>query len=176
MYRETNHGNGSSTVETTTILDGAGLSLTHGIALHNGYLYASSAIRVYRWPYKPGQFSLINRNTMETVITNITQTSAGHSTRTLIFDDVGRLYISVGSQNNIDPDSYRSRIRRFTIDLQFLPIPFNNGEIFADGCRNTVGLGFSATGTLYGVDNGSDMVKLLFNSQIFIILKNNVRI
>lgn len=104
------------------------MSLTHGIALHNGYLYASSAIRVYRWPYKPGQFSLINQNTRQTVVTNITQTSSGHSTRTLTFDNEGRLYISVGSYANIDADSYRSRIRRFNLELQFLPIPFNNGK------------------------------------------------
>ncbi|KAJ6646156.1 hypothetical protein Bhyg_01367 [Pseudolycoriella hygida] len=156
--RETNHGNGTSTVETTTIVDGTGLALTHGIAIHDGYLYASSAIRVYRWPYKPGQFSLINPRTIQTVITNITQTSSGHSTRTLTFDEEGRLYISVGSLANIDTDSYRSRIRRFTIANQFLPIPFNNGEIFADGCRNTVGLGWSNSGILYGVDNGADML------------------
>lgn len=158
LCRETNHGNGTSTVETTTIVDGTGLSLTHGIAFHNGYLYASSAIRVYRWPYKPGQFSLINPNTIQTVVTNITQVSSGHSTRTLTFDNEGRLYISVGSFANVDADSYRSRIRRFNVDLQFLPIPFNNGEIFADGCRNTVGLGWSNSGILYGVDNGADMV------------------
>lgn len=155
--RETNHGNGTSTVETTTIVDGTGLSLTHGIAFHDGFLYASSALRVYRWPYKPGQFSLINPNTIQTVVTNITQVSNGHNTRTLTFDTEGRLYISVGSFANVDADSYRSRIRRFNVELQFLPIPFNNGEIFADGCRNTVGLGWR-NGILYGVDNGADMI------------------
>ncbi|XP_037042784.1 uncharacterized protein BB_0024-like [Bradysia coprophila] len=156
--RETIHANGTSTVETTTIVDGAGLSLTHGIALNNGFLYASSALTVYRWPYKPGQFSIINQNTRQTVITNITQVSTGHRTRTLTFDAEGRLYISVGSYANIDADSYRSRIRRFHLERQFLPIPFNNGEIFADGCRNTVGLAWSNSGVLYGVDNGADML------------------
>lgn len=160
MRRETNHDNGTSTVETTTIINGSGLSLTHGIALSNGFLYASSALTVYRWPYKPGQFSIINQRTRQTVITNITQVSNGHRTRTLTFDADGILYISVGSFANIDADSYRSRIRRFNLDLQFLPIPFNNGEIFADGCRNTVGLAWSNSGILYGVDNGADMVNI----------------
>lgn len=91
IRRETNHGNGTSTVETITILDGAGLNITHGIAYRNGYLFASSAIVVYRWSYKPGQFSPINPNTRQTVVTNITQVSTGHSTRTMTFDDEGRL-------------------------------------------------------------------------------------
>ena len=30
----------------------------------------------------------------------------GHSTRTLVFDNEGRLYISVGSLGNVDGDSY----------------------------------------------------------------------
>lgn len=158
MRREINHENGSSTVETTTIIDGSQLGLNHGIAYHNGFLYASNAFRVYRWPYKPGQFSAINPNTRQIVITNIVEI-AGLATRTLIFDDIGRLYISVGSGQNVDPDSYRSRIRRFNLEHQFLPIPFNNGEVFADGCRNTVGLGFR-NGVLYGVDNSANQVKL----------------
>jgi len=156
--RETNHGDGTSTVETITIVNGTGLDLSHGIAYHNGFLYAASPVTVYRWPYRPGQFSLINQNTRENVVTNITENRNGHITRTLIFDDVGRLYISVGSESNVDNDSNRSRIRRFTIEQQFLPIPFSNGEVFADGCRNTVGLGFSNSGVLFGVDNGADML------------------
>lgn len=158
MQREINHGNGSSTVETTTIIDGSELGLNHGIAFQNGFLYASSPFTVYRWPYKPGQFSSINPNTRQTVIANIVEI-AGLQTRTLIFDDIGRLYISVGSGSNVDPNSYRSRIRRFNLEHQFLPIPFSNGEIFADGCRNTVGLGFRSNGILYGVDNGANQVK-----------------
>lgn len=147
-------------METITIIDGDGLGLNHGIAFHRGFLYASSAVRVYRWPYKPGQFSLINQNTRQIVVTNITQDSIGHLTRSLIFDDTGRLYISIGSLNNGIENSNRSQIRRFNnLELQFLPIPFNNGEIFADGCRNTVGLAFSHSGTLYGVDNSPGMVR-----------------
>lgn len=153
-------------METTTIIDGDGLGLNHGIAFHNGFLYASSAIRVYRWPYKPGQFSLINQNTRQIVV-NIAQAPIGHLSRSLIFDSIGRLYISIGSLNNGAINSDRSQIRRFSnLELQFLPIPFNNGEIFADGCRNTVGLAFSNSGTLYGTDNSPGMVRyLIYNKK-----------
>jgi len=155
--RETNHGNGTSTVGVITIIDGDGLALNHGIAIQNGYLYASSPTIVYRWPYRPGQFSLINNNTIETVINDIPG-GGNHITRTLIFDAAGTLYISIGSRDNVDQDSSRSRIRRFNLELQSLPISFNNGELFADGCRNTVGLGLSGSGILYGVDNGADLL------------------
>lgn len=130
------------------------MRLNHAIAFHNGYLYASSDTNVYRWPYEPGQFRLIDENAVESVITNIE--ASGHVTRTLIFDDSGRLYVSIGSNENIDQNSSRARIRRF--NLQSLPITFSSGEVFADGVRNTVGLAFNSDGDLFGVDNGPDLV------------------
>lgn len=156
--REIDHGNGSSTVGTTTIVNGTDLNLTHGIAFYGGFLYASSNSKVYRWPYEPGQFSLIDENAVETVITDIEE--PGHSTRTLIFDNAGRFYVAIGSNANIDPDSSRARIRRF--NLQSLPIAFGSGEVFADGVRNTVGLAFNSNGVLFGVDNGPDRVFISF--------------
>lgn len=117
-------------------------------------MYASSASTVYRWPYQPGQFSLIDEDAVETVITDMEV--GGHITRTLVFDEAGRFYIAIGSDQNIDQDSRRARIRRF--DLQSLPINFASGELFADGTRNTVGLAFSPKGVLFGVDNGPDLV------------------
>lgn len=153
QQRETDHGDGRSTVRTNTIVEADELGLTHSIAFYDGYLYASSSSTVYRWPYVPGQFSLVNAS-VETVITGMEE--PGHTTRTLIFDATGRLYVSIGSNLNIDPNSSRARIRRF--DLQSLPITFASGEVFADGVRNTVGLAFNSNGILFGVDNGPDMV------------------
>lgn len=134
------------------------MAINHGIAFYNNYLYASSTTKVYRWPYVPGQFSLIDGTSVETVITDIDD--RGHITRTLIFDDTGRLYVSIGSEDNIDDDSSRARIRRF--NLQSLPITFGSGELFADGVRNTVGLAFNSNGVLFGVDNGPDLVYFSF--------------
>ncbi|KAG4079130.1 hypothetical protein HA402_001101 [Bradysia odoriphaga] len=147
---------GNSTVETRIIVNAPELQLTHGIAFFGGFLYASGQSTVYRWPYVPGQFSLIDGTTVETVINGIE--TGGHSTRTLIFDAVGILYVSIGSQDNIDPDSSRARIRRFNLSSQTLPIPFSAGELFADGVRNTVGLAFNSEGVLFGVDNGPDLL------------------
>jgi hypothetical protein len=57
--------------------------------------------------------------------------------------------------DNVDPDSYRSRIRRFDLgDALFQD--FQTGELFADGLRNEVGLAFDRHGVLWGGENGAD--------------------
>ena len=147
--------------------------LNHGIAVHNGYLFASTSDKIYRWPYEAGQWEDLGDG--ELVLYNMDMTGApgpggglssplGHSTRTLIFDKQGRLYVSVGSVGNVDGDSYRSRIRRFgnlsDPDLS-APVDFTGGEIFADGLRNEVGLAWAddKEEVLFGVENGMDNLK-----------------
>lgn len=133
-------------------------SLNHGLALNDGYIYASSHTTVYRWSYL--DFSSV-AGEAEIVIENIDADGKGgapqgHTTRTLAFDDTGRLYISVGSGYNVDPNSFRSRIRRFDLTVDSLPLDFQTGEVFADGLRNEVGLAFDRHGVLWGVENGPD--------------------
>jgi glucose/arabinose dehydrogenase len=136
--------------------------LNHGLALNNGYIYASSDTTVYRWSYSSEDFSSIGEQ--EIVVQNINADGQGgapqgHTTRTLAFDDVGRFYISVGSGGNVDRDSFRSRIRRFELAEGILPLDFQTGEVFADGLRNEVGLAFDRHGVLWGVENGADKLK-----------------
>lgn len=159
---------------TTIIVDGTSLQLNHGIAFNDGYLYASSPSTIYRWPYVPGQFSLIDETRVQTVI--IGMQTGGHTTRTLIFDAAGLLYVSIGSDANIDPDSSRARILRFNLSAaQTLPIQFSDGEVIADGVRNTVGLAFNSNNVLFGVDNGPDLVSSKFESQFNFKLLLNLR-
>lgn len=136
-------------------------SLNHGLTVHNGYIYASSDTTVYRWSYSGTDFNTIG--TQQIIVNNMNADGQGgapqgHQTRTLIFDGNGRLYISIGSNANVDPDSYRSRIRRFDVygESVALPIDFQTGEVFADGLRNEVGLAFDSYGVLWGVENGAD--------------------
>ncbi len=83
--------------------------------------------------------------------------TSGHATRTLVFDGEGRLYVSVGSDANVDRDSTRARIRRFSAaQVAAGDVPFGEGEVFADGLRNEVGLRFDHQGRLWGVENGRD--------------------
>ena len=150
--------------------------LNHGIAVHSGFLYASSFEKIWRWPYQPGQSAPLGA--AELVIDEISRVGPpgeggepgapmGHKTRTLVFDNEGRLYVSVGSVSNWDGDSYRSRIRRFPglssvpaggAAAASWPIDFRTGEVFADGLRNEVGLAWQngARKVLWGVENGGD--------------------
>ena len=148
----------------TVVVDGSAYGLNHGLDVHGGFLYASSSDAVYRWPYDSDNQVVVNDQQPELVITNINDngrgdSSGGHSTRTLIFDAQDRLYVSVGSIANIDPDSFRSRIRRFVLNdnnNNTFPIDFTKGEVFMDGLRNEVGLAFDKYGILWGVENGPD--------------------
>jgi glucose/arabinose dehydrogenase len=134
--------------ERATIASASGLN--HGIAIHDGYLYASSATMVYRWSYTANRMSL---GTASVVVNGIP--SGGHSTRTLAFDDE-YLYVSVGSGSNLDANSERARIRRFAVAGLGASVAFSSGEVFADGLRNEVGLRFDSMGRLWGVENGRD--------------------
>ena len=133
---------------------GTGLGLTHGIWVHDGYLYASSASTVYRWPYTSGQRTPLTGQ--EVVVQNMP--TGGHYTRTLIAKDGDHwLYVSVGAGSNMDPDSSRARVMRY--DLSAIPAggyDWTAGEVFADGLRNEVGLAFDAQGRLWGAQNGMD--------------------
>ncbi|CAL8072895.1 unnamed protein product [Orchesella dallaii] len=128
--------------------------LNHGIAYNRGFLYASSTTTVYRWPYTPGQRTEITESE-EIVVRGMP--IGGHSTRTLAFHSSGLLYISVGSNLNVDQDSRRARIRTFNISsIPSGGIEFSTGEVFADGLRNEVGIAFDGDGILWGVQNGAD--------------------
>jgi len=135
-------------------------SLNHGLAFSGGFLYASSDTTVYRWALADGSRAGADR---EVVIHSMNANGnggapRGHWTRTLEFDSLGRLYVSIGSAGNVDRDSFRARIRRFDLPGGLPPggIGFASGEIFADGLRNEVGLAFDSHGVLWGVENGAD--------------------
>lgn len=84
--------------------------------------------------------------------------AGNHNTRTLEFGaDDNWMYVSIGSKDNIDTDTTRSRVIR--VDLtNTLPITYggNSTQIFADGCRNEVGLRMDPFNRLWGVENGLD--------------------
>jgi glucose/arabinose dehydrogenase len=161
--------------------------LNHGLALFDGYIYASNSTTVSRWPlYDTSKSDNNNDNNdyyefpltnPEVVVNNMNEDGnggapQGHTTRTLAFDEAsGTMYVSVGSNNNVDLNSYRSRIRWVpnihnnnnndpdntgsTTTITF-PIDFQTMEVFADGLRNEVGLAFDQHGILWGVENSAD--------------------
>jgi glucose/arabinose dehydrogenase len=156
--------------------------LSHGIAVdwHGGFLFASTADVVVRWPI------VLNVTTMTVarvavtappvqVVTDLSRgswsaasgtTAHGHYTRTLVVNaHRNELYIQVGSIGNVDADEYRSAIRRMSLldargsSNTSLPIDFRHLAHVAKGVRNTVGMSIDpySNGTvMYGVDNGPD--------------------
>jgi glucose/arabinose dehydrogenase len=134
--------------------------LNHGIAFSpdGAWLYVSTPTDVYRWAYARGQRAA--SSPPERVVRGIP--GGGHSTRTLLFDREGRLYVSVGSATNLDQTSsdlaLRSMIRRFAIPAT-LPaggLAYDAGEVVASGMRNEVGLTIDSSGRMWGVENGRD--------------------
>ena len=142
--------------------------LNHGLAITATHLYASRDTEVYRWPYDP-ETRTVTDEERELIIENMNADGnggapQGHTTRTLVVDQAANLlYVSIGSDENIDPDSYRSRIRVFPIDNDSIfPRDFMYGDIFADGIRNEVGLEFNPIdGVLWGVGNSADRLERL---------------
>ena len=130
------------------------VGLNHGVVLHGGYLYVSRDRAVLRWPYVANRADL----GVPDIVINAIPTG-GHNTRSLAVDEQ-YLYISVGSGTNVDPNSDRARIRRFALaSLSSQTTAFGVGEVFADGLRNEVGLGFDSRGRLWGVENGRDRLE-----------------
>jgi len=131
----------------------------HGLAITSTHLYASSMTTVYRWPYKLGD--RMPTGAMETVVHDLP--SGGHATRTVIVDAQNRLYVSIGSGANVDAPfdpampPVRATIRRY--DLASIPAggyAVTDGEPFAYGLRNEVGLFIDSKGRMWGVENGRD--------------------
>lgn len=144
--------------ESTTYVAG-GLSLNHGLAISpdGHFVYASSDSTIYRWSYQSGD--LTARGDAEVVVHDIP--AGGHSSRTLVFDAAGRLYVNVGSVADVDEEAdlvLRSQIRRFVVPAALATggLDYTSGENVASGLRNEVGLAFDSKGRFWGVENGSD--------------------
>lgn len=147
------NGNGVSDMNERVVLR-TQQGLNHGIALNGGYLYASTPTTVYRWAYASDRQPLGNP---QQVVTGIP--GGGHVTRTLQFDTQNRLYVSVGSASNVDNNSNRARLIRYPANALGSTSTFAQGQLFADGLRNEVGIALDSQGRLWGVENGRDNLR-----------------
>jgi glucose/arabinose dehydrogenase len=123
-----------------------GLSAPSSLALHEGYLYVGETDKISRYRYGP-RGPLTER---EIVVPNLPV--GGHSTRTVVFGPDNQLYVSVGSSCNIcdEADERRASVLRYDSSG-------GNGERFARGLRNAVGLAFQPdTGQLWATVNERD--------------------
>jgi len=170
----------SDASERVTLVTQAGLNHGVDIAWSRGFLFASDADNVWRWPIVVNSTNKkVSRSVITAAPTKVVRdisrgtysaasgtTAHGHSTRTLVVNEVrGELYIQVGSVGNVDEVPYRAAIRKMSLDdavstnNALLPFDYRDLKVLASGIRNTVGLAldpYSLSEVMYGVDNGPD--------------------
>jgi glucose/arabinose dehydrogenase len=156
---DANHDATSADDERARFASAPGLN--HGLVFSRDekFLYASSDRDVYRWPYRAGLRAA--ERPAEVVVRGM-PSGGGHTTRSLAFDSKGRLYVSVGSANNIDTTpqdlANRAQIRRYVIPDKLARggLAYASGELVARGMRNEVGLYITDDDHSWGVENGRD--------------------
>ena len=144
MKDENNDG-----VADKIVVVASGLNFPHGIVFHDNALWIAETTRVTKI-FDDNNDLIADRKTV--VVDNLPN-GGHHISRTIVFDEAGRFYVSVGSSCNVCiDDQRRAAILRFNADG-------SGEEIFAKGSRNAVGIVFNPnTGELGGNENGRDLL------------------
>ena len=125
----------------------SGFSLPHGLAFHDGALYVADLKAVYRLGYRDGALKALSKS-------RVTKSSfgvqGGHFTRDIAFDSQGRLFLTIGSAENIGEDAPP----RATVELVN---PNGTLSTFVSGIRNPVGIApYPGTDDMYVTVNERD--------------------
>ncbi|MBI1911365.1 MAG: sorbosone dehydrogenase family protein [Deltaproteobacteria bacterium] len=133
-------------VADSVIIFAKGLSRPHGLAFRGRDLIVAETNKLTLLRDDNGDL----KAEVKKVITEEIPGGGGHWTRTVVIGPDKKLYVSAGSSCNacIESDQRRAAILRFP-----------EGDIFAKGLRNSVGIAFHPdSGELWTVDNGRDML------------------
>ncbi|MDX1592003.1 MAG: PQQ-dependent sugar dehydrogenase [Balneolaceae bacterium] len=159
-----------------TPMGGGGIQWETGMAVHNGYIWASNTEAVYRWPM-PENGALVPEGDPEIVVSGFPEQQS-HDSKSIAFDDSGHLYVNVGAPSNacqqesrtpgspgMDPCPQLERqagIWRF--DANSLgQTQQEDGVRYATGIRNVVGLDWkSSNNSLYVAQHGRDQLNTLW--------------
>jgi glucose/arabinose dehydrogenase len=141
-----------------------------GVAWRDGWLYHSTDSAVLRYRMSPGELTPEGR--AETIVKGLPDEKQ-HSAKAFAFDDLGRLYVEVGSPSNAYGDPDRARGAKGKDPTEFLKTkggvwrfdPAKPNQTQADGVRFTTGhrhiiaLAFHPTSkALFGVQHGRDQL------------------
>jgi glucose/arabinose dehydrogenase len=146
-----------------------------GIAIRDGFLYASSDRAIFRYPLPEGD-ELLPQSGPETVALGFPE-QRSHASKAFTIDDAGNLYVNVGAPSNACQAEDRTRgspgqepcpllddhagIWRFDADKTGQS--FADGERFATGTRNVVALDWNPlAGDVYFAMHGRDQLHDLF--------------
>ncbi|MBI5856797.1 MAG: PQQ-dependent sugar dehydrogenase [Sphingobacteriales bacterium] len=141
-----------------------------GIAIKNGYLYATSDNTVYR--YKFSNNEIINPDNPEIIVSGLVAGNQ-HSSKSIALDDKGNLYVTIGAPSNACQVKDRSAgspgqdpcpllekaggVWQFRADR--LNQSYAEGIRYATGIRNIVGIAWNEKEkTLYAMQHGRDQL------------------
>ncbi len=140
-----------------------------GVYIKNGYLYASSDEEVFRYKLDKDE-RIIDPNNPEKIVTGLLSRNQ-HETKSLVVDNEDNVYVNIGAYSNscqVKDRSFESPGRigcpildsaggiwKFKADK--LNQSYNNGEHYASGLRNVVGLDWNyTTNSLFVMQHGRD--------------------
>jgi glucose/arabinose dehydrogenase len=148
-----------------------------GMEIYKGYLYCSSTTEVFRYPLPEDGALVPDESRRELVVSGFPEQSS-HEAKSVTFDNDGHLYVNVGAPSNacmkeartkgstgMDPCpqlEWQGGIWQFDA-MQAGQTQQANGERFATGLRNCVGIQFNHEGNqLYAMQHGRDQLSYLF--------------
>jgi len=145
-----------------------------GIAIKNGYLFASSDDNIYRYKMENNEASA---NSAEEMIVEGLLNKREHSSKSITLDNNGFIYVNIGAPSNACQEKNREKgsrgmnpcpildsaggIWQFRTDK--LNQKYNDGLRYATGIRNIVGLDWNTSvNDLYAVQHGRDDLDRMF--------------
>jgi glucose/arabinose dehydrogenase len=133
----------------------AALNQPFGMAMEKGFFYVANTDSVMRFPYKEGVTSIDVRG--EKIVDLPAGGYNNHWTRNILFSPAGdKLYITVGSQTNVDEEGLDAKEPRRAAILECNP-DGTGLRVFASGLRNPNGMDWApTTGALWTVVNERD--------------------
>lgn len=169
-YLHDNNGDGKTDVQT-----GFANYTGTGIAIKNGYLYASSDEEVFRYKLD-AKNKIITPGKPEKIITGLLSRHQ-HESKSVALDNDGNIYVNIGAYSNSCQEQDRSKgsmgrmpcpildsaggIWKFKADK--LNQTYGDGIRYATGLRNVVGLDWNNnTNSLFVMQHGRDGLHDLF--------------
>ncbi|MBK0378868.1 PQQ-dependent sugar dehydrogenase [Mucilaginibacter segetis] len=160
---------------TATVKSSFGSYGGTGMAVKNGYLYASSDEEVFRYKLN-GQNEVINPNAPEKIVTGLLSRNE-HEAKAITLDNAGNLYVNIGAYSNSCQVKDRQKgsmgqpgcpildsaggIWQFKADK--LNQTYGDGVRYATGLRNVVGLDWNTQDNqLFVMQHGRDQLHYLF--------------
>ena len=157
-----------------------GGALSNGMEIHNGYLYYSTELAIYRNKLTPED--LVPRSEMEMVLTDDHEHGRHwHITKPMSFDESGNMYVPFGAPSNACQDlintpagipaiagqdpcpelEHHGGIWKF--DASRIGLTQEDGTLFASGIRSVVAMDWNSEDeNLYVVMHGRDDLHTLY--------------